>query len=116
MKQIAIALLLSVAANAQAFTNCTNANGSFSFGIYQSNPVQILVMDQAVSVAPLSYVCEKTALADTQKVTLYRCVGGLVNEEKQIAIYINETLKAGQYQDLSNENNERGHLSCVTQK
>lgn len=111
MKQIAIALLLSVAANAHALTNCSNAKGTFSFDIFETAPTTITVTDKSAFSGPAQYLCNTINVPDTHKVTLYRCSD---NNHKEIAIIVNETLKAAQYQDLSNENNEQGNLTCVT--
>lgn len=117
MKSLIIALLLSVSANASAFTACENAEGSFSVSIYETNPAEVLVLDKSVSVVPLAYLCEKSTLTnDGDKLAVYGCVGGGMNEDKKIAVYVNESKGVASVQDLDNDGNDRSNLKCEIAK
>lgn len=113
MKHLVIAILLSVTANANAFTGCENADGSFTVGIYETSPVKVLIMDKNVSVAPLAYLCSKSTLTNNgDKLAAYGCTGGGMGDDKKIAVYVNESKGIANFQDLDNEDNDKSNLAC----
>lgn len=75
-------------------------------------------MDKKLGVVPFSYRCAKSNLTKNgERLASYGCVGGGIGgDEKNIAVYVNESRRVANYQDLSNEKNDKFNLNCTITK
>jgi hypothetical protein len=73
-------------------------------------------MDKNVSLLPLAYICEKSILTHNgDQLAAYACVGGGMEGEKNIVVYVNESKGMANFQDLENEDNDRSALKCFSE-
>ena len=119
MKSLLTVLALVLSVNSYAFTSCSTPEVTsrglpvFSVNIYHTDKIQALVTDRRISMIPKAYLCEKSSISnDGDLLEAYSCLGGGFNEEKAIAIYVNETALLANFNDLEDESNDIENLNC----
>lgn len=114
MKKLILILAVIASAKSNAFIECRNDNSTFSIFIYESNPLNALIVDSEVSSAtPLSYLCNnKKSMNRNNLLSTFTCVGGGMGEENKIEIKVNESKEIANYIDFSNLNRKKINLKC----
>ena len=120
MKILLTILAVITSINTYAFTSCSTQKVTsqrlpvFTVNIHHTNKIQALITDRRISNLPKSYICHKSLLTHNgDRLAGYSCFGGGYNEEKSIAIFVNETTMRANYQDAHNENNDLENLRCI---
>lgn len=120
MKKLLLTISIFAASiNTYAFTSCSTEDvtslglPSFSINIYHTDKIKALITDRKISNLPKAYLCQKSSMTnDGEQLVAYSCLGGGFNEEKAIAIFVNETALLASYQDAENEDNDVENLRC----
>ena len=119
MKRILSVLLLSLSLHSFAFTECHSNEMTrrglpvLSVNLYHTDKVQALVTHRLESMLPQSYLCDVQALEENRhKLKQYSCLGGGMNEDKNVIITVDETALEANYFDTENEDNDVEGLEC----